>query len=288
MLLMQLIQKITITLLIVSFDIGVYAQTGSYNGFTEDETILYTMNKQVGQFVKRFNMEEDQYGKVLKKTDKRYHDNALRADLLPAMFDKLNPRTSGSLKTYFVDDVTREDNPVYLNFMDKNWFAEVSTTFTANGDEVNIILYLTLEKENLGSKWIISNVWYSYFPRLFPTPDSLNQAKYFLHPMSHELDFMNLHKALERPERIQYYASTEYQPDFLTLFFYQTKIGQLKFKQINDVKFHFFQIPNWYFELSYFNRNNTNSGWLISNLKYVTDNEKNALIKTYRICTSEK
>ena len=62
--------------------------------------------------------------------------------------------------------------------------------------------------------------------------------------MSHELDFMNLHKALERPERIQYYASTEYQPDFLTLFFYQTKIGQLKFKQINDVKFHFFQIPN--------------------------------------------
>ncbi len=285
---MQYFQKIIIVVLIISSGITLCAQSGSYNGFTEDETVLYTMNKQVGQFVKRFNMEEDQFGKDLKKTDKRYHDNKLRVDLLPGMFDKYNPRTSGSLKTYFIDDVTKSDDPVFINFLDKNWFAEVSATFMANGDEVNIILYLTLEEENLGSKWIISNVWYSYFPRLFPTIDSIDQAKYFLHPMSHELDFMNLHKALERPQSIQYYASTKYQPDFLTLFFYQTKIGQLKFKQINDVKFHFFQVPNWYFELSYFNRNDTNSGWLISNLKYVTDIEKKALIKTYRICASEK
>jgi len=264
------------------------AQSGSYNGFTNDETVLYTMNKQVGQFVKRFNMEEDQFGKDLSKTDKRYHNSELRENLLPGMFDKYNPRTSGTLKTYFIDDVTKTDNPVYLNFLDKNWFAEVSATFTANGDDVNIILYLTLEEENLGSKWIISNVWYSYFPRLFPIPDSTDQSRYFLHPMSHELDFMNLHKALERPERIQYYASNEYRPDFLTLFFYQTKIGQLKFKQINDVKFHFFQIPNWYFELSYFNRNDTNSGWLISNLKYINDDEKKELIKTYNLCTSKE
>lgn len=278
---------ITVFLLLVT-TYFLNAQSGSYNGFTEDETVLYTMNKQVGQFVKRFNMEEDQYGKDLLKTDKRYHNDKLRTEILPGMFDKYNPRTSGTLKTYFVNDVTKEDNPVYLDFLDKNWFAEVSATFTANGDEVNIILYLTLEEENLGSKWIISNVWYSYFPRLFPTPDSTDQSRYFLHPMSHELDFMNLHKALERPERIQYYASNEYRPDFLTLFFYQTKIGQLKFKQINDVKFHFFQIPNWYFELTYFNRNDTNSGWLISNLKYINDEEKKELIKNYNLCYSKE
>lgn len=273
---------------LLSGSVYVGAQSGTFNDFSEDETVLYTMNKQVGQFVKRFNMEEDQYGKDLLKNDARYHNNTLRAELLPGMFDKYNPRTAGTLKSYFIDDVTNEDKPVYLNFLDKNWFAEVSTTFIANGDEVNIILYLSLEEENLGSKWIISNVWYSYFPRLFPTPDSITQANHFLHPMSHELDFMNLHKALERPERIQYYASNDYRPDFLTLFFYQTKIGQLKFKQINNVKFHFFQVSNWYFELSYFNRNDTNSGWLISNLKYVNDDEKKALIKTYNLCTSEE
>lgn len=278
---------ILVTLFLVTSLPVVFPQSGSFNGFSEDETVLYTMNKQVGQFVKRFNMEEDQYGKTLPETDRRYHNNKLRSELLPGMFDKYNPRTSGTLKTYFIDDVTSKEKPVFLNFLDKNWFAEVAATFTANGEDVNIILYLTLEEENLGSKWVISNAWYSYFPKLFPVIDSAEHTKYFLHPLSHELDFMNLHRALEHPDRIQYYASDKYRPDFLTLFFYQTKTGQLKFKQIDDVKFHFFQIPNWYFELSYFNRNDTNSGWLISNLKYVNDKEKNALIKTYTTCNSE-
>jgi hypothetical protein len=263
-----------------------YPQGNSLNGFTADETILYTMNKQVGQFVKRFNMEEDQYGDNLPADDPRYRNNELRQKLLPGMFDKYNVRTSGKLKQFFIDDVTNEDSAVFLNFLDRNWYAEVSATFMASGEEVSIILYLTLEKENLGSKWILSNVWYSYFPSLFPLVDSATQAQYFLHPMSHELDFMNLHKALERPDRIQLYASQNYRPDFLTLFFYQLKTGDLKFKQINSVKFHFFQIPDWYFELSYFNRTDTNSGWLISNLMYVNPEEKKELIKSYQLCAS--
>jgi len=106
--------------------------------------------------------------------------------------------------------------------------------------------------------------------------------------MSHELDFMNLHKALEDQKNIQYYGSQNYQPDYLTLFFYQMKTGQLTFKEINSVKFHFFQIDNWYFELSYFNRNESNSGWLISNLQYIDEKQKKELINTYRICASKE
>jgi len=277
---------ITLLALLVT-GINVNAQSGSFNGFSEDETVLYTMNKQVGQFVSRFNMEEEQFGKTLSSTDKRFHNNKMRRKLLPGMFDKYNPRTSGKLKQFFIDDVTSKDSAVFLNFFDKDWFAEVSATFTAGGADVNIILYLKIEKENLGSKWVISNVWYSYFPRLFPPVDSAEHARYFLHPQSHELDFMNLHKALEQPDHIQYYASDDYRPDFLTLFFYQMKTGDLKFKQIDNVKFHFFQVHNWYFEISYFNRNDTNSGWLISNLKYVSEKDKKELIKTYEICTSK-
>jgi hypothetical protein len=118
--------------------------------------------------------------------------------------------------------------------------------------------------------------------------DSIEQKQLFLHPQSHELDFMNMHKALEDPGHIEYYASDDYRPDFLTLFFYQMKTGKLKFKEINSVKFHFFQIKNWYFELSWFNRNNENSGWLISNLKYVDDKTKKELIKSYRLCAFDK
>ncbi|PLX04212.1 MAG: hypothetical protein C0595_04390, partial [Marinilabiliales bacterium] len=183
-----------------------------------------------------------------------------------------------------IDDVTNPKNPVYLNFLDKNWYAEVSATFLADGEEVSLIIYLRLQEENLGSKWIISNVYYSYFPHLFPKADTLEKAKYFLHPQSHELDFMNLHKALDNPKHIEYYASNDYRPDYLTLFFYQMKKGNLKFKEINSVKFHFLQIKNWYFELSYFNRNDNNSGWLISNLIYIEESKKGELIKSYGLC----
>lgn len=258
----------------------------SYNGFSDDETNLYAMNKQVGQFVHRFNMEEDNHGKLLPKSDDRYHNNDLREKILPGMFDKSNPRTSGTLKKYFIDDVTSTEQPVYLNFLDNDWYAEVSATFIINGREENLILFLTLEEENLGSKWILSNVYFRNFNVLFPKVDSAEQIKHFLHPQSHELDFMNLHKALENSEYIELYASTDYQPDYLTLFFYLMKTGKMSFKEINSAKFHFFQIDNWYFELSYFNRNETNSGWLISNLMYVNDIDKHELIKTYKLCVS--
>ncbi len=275
-------------LLIIVFVTTVsFVNAQSFNGFTDDETTLYAMNKQVGQFVHRFNMEEDNLGKFLPKNDNRYHNNELREKLLPGMFDKSNPRTSGNLKKYFIDDITNNDQPVYLNFLDSDWYAEVSASFVINGREENLILFLTLEEENLGSKWILSNVYFRNFNLLFPNVDTNEQKKHFLHPQSHELDFMNLHKALENPEYVELYASTDYQPDYLTLFFYLMKTGKMEFKKINSAKFHFFQIKNWYFELSYFNRNDTNSGWLISNLMYVNDEDKHELIKTYRLCTSK-
>jgi len=287
---MQLITKLFLITFLAFVAQTSFAQNYSFGNSTagsEDEAILHMMNKQVGQFVRRFNMEEDQYGKLLKQSDKRYHNTKIRTKLLEQMFDVHNPRTTSSLKNYFIEDVTNKKKPIYLNFLDKNWFAEVAATFTNNGKEEHLILFLTLEESGLGSKWVISNVYYSYTSSFFPEMDSAEAMKYFLHPQSHELDFMNLHKGLDHPSRIQYYASDNFQPDYLTLFFYLMKTGQLKFKEITNVKFHFFQVPNWYFELSYYNRSDTNSGWLISNLKYIKEDEKQALIRFYKSCTEE-
>jgi len=287
---MQFITRLFLLFFLSANALTGLAQSYSFGNSTagsEDEAILHMMNKQVGQFFRRFNMEEDQYGKLLKQSDKRYHNIKIRTKLLEQMFDVHNPRTNSSLKKYFIEDVTNKKNPLYLNFLDKNWFAEVAATFTTNGKEEQLILFLTLEESGLGSKWVISNVYYGYTRSFFPEMDSAEAMKYFLHPQSHELDFMNLHKGLDHPSRIQYYASDNFQPDYLTLFFYLMKTGQLKFKEITNVKFHFFQIPDWYFELSYYNRSDTNSGWLISNLKYVKEEEKQALIRFYKSCTEE-
>jgi len=277
----RIVSTVSIIFLIITI-----TNAQSLNGFSEDESTLYAMNKQVGQFVHRFNMEEDQLGKLLSKSDDRYRNNELRNKILPAMFDEYNPRTSGNLKKYFITDVTNKNKPVFLNFLDTDWYAEVSATFTVNGKKEHLILFLTLEEENLGSKWILSNVYFKNFSVLFPHVDTTEQKKHFLHPQSHELDFMNLRKALENSEYVELYASSNYQPDYMTLFFYMMKTNQIKFDKIDTVKFHFFQIENWYFELSFFNRNDMNSGWLISNLIYIKEEEKPELIRTYKLCAS--
>jgi hypothetical protein len=92
---------------------------------------------------------------------------------------------------------------------------------------------------------------------------------------------MNIYKIFKEPEIIEYYSSKRFEPDYLTLFFYEIKKGNLIFQHVDSVKFHVFQIKDWYFEVSWFNRNGSNAGWLISNLIYLPEKDKKDLIKFY-------
>ncbi len=213
-----------------------------------DETELYAMTKQMGQFMRRFNYEEDQFGNQLNPKDPKYHNNEMRRKSLPILFDQEKYGKQTELQRY----------------------------------DVNVILFLAVEKEGLGSKWVLTNVYFSEFNKLFPNGEMAEREKHFLHPMSHELDFMNIYKAFQDPDVIEYYASKEYQPDYLTLFFYEIKKGKLVFQHVDSVKFHVLQIKDWYFEVSWFNRSGLNSGWLMSNVIYMPEKEKNNLIKFYQ------
>ena len=253
----------------------------SIGDFKMDETELYAMTKQMGQFMRRFNYEEDQFGERLNPKDPRYRNNEMRRQSLPILFDQEKYGNQTDLQRYFIEDVTKGDS-TYMTFLGGRWYSEVSTTFRYNGKDVNIILFLAVEKEGLGSKWVLTNVYFSEFNKLFPTGEMAEKEKHFLHPMSHELDFMNIYKAFQSPEVIEYYASKEYQPDYLTLFFYEIKKGHLVFQHVDAVKFHVLQIKDWYFEVSWFNRSGLNSGWLMSNVIYMPEKEKVNLIKFYQ------
>jgi hypothetical protein len=246
-----------------------------------DEKAFYTMTKQMSQFMSRFNYEEDQYGKKIHPDSPDYRNRMKRKTVLPLLFDMENPRTNGSLRDFFISDLTQADSN-YFEFLGGKWYSEVSATFKMNGQSVDISMIFAIEQENLGSKWVLTNVFFSDFNKLFPKGDIAEQQKHFLHPMSHELDFMNIHKVFKTPECIEYYASNTYSPDYLSMFFYEIKKGNLVFEKINSEKFHVFQIDNWYFEVSWFNRDGLNTGWLISNLIFLKDNEKEELLKFYQ------
>ena len=256
-----------------------FAQT--VGDFKMDETELYAMTKQMGQFMRRFNYEEDQFGNKLNPKDPKYRDNKMRRQSLPILFDQEKYGQQTELQRYFIEDVTKSDS-TYMTFLGGRWYSEVSATFKYYGKNVNIQLILAVEQEGLGSKWVLTNIFFSDFDKMFPTDEMAEKEKHFLHPMSHELDFMNIYKVFQNVDVIEYYASKDYQPDYLTLFFYEVKKGNLVFQHVDGVKFHVFQVKDWYFEVSWFDRKGLNSGWLMSNVIYLSEKEKTNLIKFYQ------
>lgn len=271
-------KKIPILLILLMSSFIAFTQVRTYQG---DESMFYAQTKQINQFYRRFNGEEDVTGKRLYQTDGEYHSTRLRTKYLNILFDLSSPLITKDAKDIFILDVNSKKNPLFLDFHANSWFAEVSSEFTYNRQPIHMLLYFKLEQERQGYKWVLSNVYCSAFEHYFNHVGDSISGENFLHPMSHELDFMNLRKMFTNPANIGYYIEKEYHPDQLSLFLKEYKDGNLKFVSTDHVKFHFFQIPNWYFEVSYFNRSQNNSGWLISNLVRVNDQEKKEIIRNY-------
>ncbi len=247
-------------------------------GDMDDESKLYAETKQVNQFFRRFNGEEDEKGDRYYPKDKQYQNPKLRKQYLQMLFDNSNQRLDNNLKRDFMDDVLDKGNPEFLDFKGKDWFAEVNTTFRVNGKAQPITLYLKLEKAHKGTQWGIFKVYSDELARYFERDTT--KVHQFLHPLSHELEFMNLRKAFANKDSVNQFAVRNFEPDLLSIFIYELSKGNYKFESVTEVKFHFFQIDSWYFELSQFNRKGYNTGWLISNLtKINTSNDQKALKK---------
>ena len=243
-----------------------------------DESKLYAQTKQVNQFFRRFNGEENEKGDRYYPEDKQYRNVKLRKKYLEILFDAGNSGMSPELKTEFAKTVLDKSNPATLDFHRPDWFCEVHTIFNFKGKSIPVILFMELENAQLGSKWVISKVYSTAFEAEFKR-DTARVGK-FLHPMSHELDFMNLRKAFLYPDSVSQFATKRFAPDHLTLFLYEARTGTLKFETVEGLRFHFFQIDGWYFEVAQFNRPGYNTGWLIANLvKLNGEADKNVLRK---------
>lgn len=242
-----------------------------------DESKFYAETKQVNQFFRRFNNEEAPDGVRYYKRDKEYRNPRTRDKYLDILFDSKNSAINKSLRNAFKADVLKADSNLFLDFHANGWFAEVKTRFAYKGKDQLVTFFLELEQENLGYKWVITNVFFAPFADVMI--DKTADDSKFLHPLSHEIDFMNFIKVFNNQKYIDNYTIKTFQPDFLTLFLYEFKQGFFVFKYVENLKFHFFQIPGWYFEVEQFVRPEYNSGWLISKLTKISPEEKSILLK---------
>ena len=136
---------------------------------------------------------------------------------------------------------------------------------------------MKLQPEGLGYEWVIDDVSFPPFKNIFNKP--VGDRKDFLHPLSHELGFMNLRRAFQDSDSPEAYTESSFKPDYLTLFLYEMKQNNIRYETVTDVKFHFFQIDGWYFEVHQFNRPGFNTGWLISNLVKLNPGDRETIQK---------
>lgn len=230
--------------------------------------------KQIDEFIERFNYEENTL--VLRYMQKHFPDKHVgRNDLILTLFNHERLDWDAQQVNEFVENVTNIWNPTFLDFYGGNWYAEAECAVNFGGKEeiATLILQIQLE-DGEASKWIIRGVKADFLD--FPDDPDLTKG---LNPISHGTDFMALNRALEDTDNIRTYLYREFNPEPLSIFIHGIMNGSIKFTQVNHIKYHFLQATGWVFTMEKFTRNTTNSGWLISDLIKVTEEEKSVYRK---------
>src|SRR6187402_2761089 len=93
-----------------------YSLSAQIVGDMDDESKLYAQSKQVNQFFRRFNGEEDEKGNRYFPGDKQYRNIKLRRKYFTVLFDATNLGINNELKNRFVLDVLDKSEPDVLDF----------------------------------------------------------------------------------------------------------------------------------------------------------------------------
>ncbi len=256
---------------VVAFGI-ISPQTGSsqeiVTPLNTNEQIFLARTKQFNEFLDRFNYKTTFTGDPV---DSAFRSKLPRNKMISSLFDLKDKRTDPSskefskeysdLKTRFINEVV--NNNTEVGRYSGSIIAEARSRVTYKGKSHAISVFLA--QETIGEsriKWVLLGVKGDVFNFLKIDTTFIR----FIPPSSNETDFMNLKRALEDVSYLQYYAAKDYQPDYLTLFFYLINSGVMKFEYVDEVIYHIIDIPGWCIKIKEFNRNELNSGWLISDL----------------------
>jgi len=233
-----------------------------------NEKIFLARTKQFNEFLDRFNYKTTFTGEPV---DSAFRSKISRNNMVSALFDLKDKRTDPASKEYsknyndlknrFIGEVVGKNFQV-ARYSGKI-IAEARSQVVYKGAPKKISVFLAQEVINESRiKWVILDVKGEIFNFLKSDTSFIR----FIPPSSNETDFMNLKRALEDIHYLQYYAGKDYEQDNLTLFFYLVNTGVLKFDYADEVIYHITDLPGWCMVIREFNRNDLNSGWLISDL----------------------
>lgn len=217
--------------------------------------------KSVAEMLARFNGIEAKPGVV-----------GRRANLL-ALFDyDMEKRIPGDSLKVLVDDFvsTVEEWHGELRLSDACAWAEATCIFTFNKAEVTLSLILQQETfDEDRRRWAVAGV------RGLSKAGFYDETRVTISPVDHELHFMSFNDLMNHDHRLaSAMRAISRDIDELSFFLALVQSGTLKFNRVDDLKFHFTDVPNYVFTIEDISRPGNNSGWLITSLIRVTEREK--------------
>jgi hypothetical protein len=233
--------------------------------------------KQIDEFIERF---DDNDSTLIKQYNKKHNPATplTREKLIKSLFNADRADWNFTDITAFIKQVDNKEKPIYLDFYNDSWLANVNCAVTWNGKPENILLKLKIQKLPNGSyKWVIADVEAKFLNQkstgtttskitqpVLPKP---TDSKISLNPMSHTTDFLNIDIVSNNSKNLGNYlaASNQYSDEFC-LFINECLNNHLKILRANSVTYSCLQIKGWDIEIQQYNRQTKNSGWLISKL----------------------
>ena len=218
--------------------------------------------KLVDEFIDRFNGKEQVVDSSLSQRDMRMMNLLRLFDIgLLKSADSVEMEQAKSMCGVVIDSC------VNLRYNDSGWFGIAECNALLRSKPIKLMVRLkVVPVEEDTYTWVIDSV---YGEALKLTP-SMRDISISLMPDAHETDFLALRRVTnEKDDYILNYAPSTFKPDETSVFFALVYNGLLKIESISDVEFQFNQIPGYSFSISYFNRDGSNSGWLISSMKKV-------------------
>lgn len=230
---------------------------GTITGF--DSLVFATNVSHLDEFISRFNGESYRADKP-----EEYHN---RTDGILLLFDgarlKNHNDSAYIAARTFCEQVAKDS--ILLDNYSGDWYAEITCAGLLNKQEVNFKLYLSIDlHEGQFYKWVITGA----DGELFKTSRQKEVAGLYLSPTEHGMRFMELKTITSnRYKFIDEYTKDSYRADPLSIFLTLVRTGLLKITQVNELNYHFLDVPGYAFTVSNVRRQTLNSGWLITKLE---------------------
>lgn len=240
--------------------------------------------KQIDEFIERFNDDSTSFIRNYIRT----HYPEVRVDR-PTLVRNLVDRSKkdwnqAELDTFF-EQVLDTASPARLTFYSPDWFAEAFCACTYEGKPAEAVVLLKVSTDSTGgSKWIVSDAWCKEVPT--PAKVSLKDLPVpgtkFLNPISHTTNFIGLARAFRDKGHIRDYLDMNFMSSPRSLAFLKALLdGRLQYGYVKGIRYHFLDVDGWAFTVSYFQRETSNSGWLISGLTRADEDQKTAIRNEY-------